>query len=115
MKFTAAAFALIAATTAFACDRIPDDKLEVVNFPGGDAAAFCALWKETCRNFVPEDDTLVFTSTNCRAGNIVLQNKTTQASVTCSFSPDGGCTKQAFFVEVAELTGATLVGPWTSN
>ena len=44
-----------------------------------------------------------------------LMNSFRQASVTCSFSPDGGCTKQAFFVEVAELTGATLVGPWTSN
>ena len=91
------------------------------------------------QSYTPSDTSLVFNSTSCRAGDLVLQNRDTQvrlfhvavasaapwmlmaisprtqASVTCSFSADGGCTKTAFFVEVAELTNATLVGPWTSE
>ncbi|TFK50551.1 hypothetical protein OE88DRAFT_268047 [Heliocybe sulcata] len=115
MKFTAAITTLAVVTTAFAQTCVQDDKLEVVNYPGGNATAFCAEWKSACQNYKPANTSLVFTGTNCRAGNITLQNRDTQASVTCSFSADGGCHKAAFFVEVAEETGATLYGPWTSD
>ncbi|KAI0757315.1 hypothetical protein C8Q80DRAFT_1265262 [Daedaleopsis nitida] len=85
-------------------------------------AAILALASSVfAKSYVPEDPILLFVIGDWRAGNLTLQNNVDPCVCRSpALSPRivdvrRACTKSAFFVEVAELTGATIACTRTSD